>query len=439
MDEEDLMSYTNRLALITGLFFLVLSAPSGADTWYRLESTNFIMYTTASEKAARKLFNELEGFRILVLNFINFEIPADAEKVKIILFKNSGDLRKYTKDNQIAGYAIPTETSAIIVQSADSRVLDSTNVIYHEYVHTLLQHYPGRLPGWYNEGLAELFGATRYIGGKFNVGIAPNDRLEHFSYGGRMASFNDIVSDKYQTHRISFGHDPYVQYWLLAYYFEFGNKERKKDLDFYLLLYNDGMDSLEAFQTAFKQSPQKLWNLELKRYFSRSKIPSLRISIPPERLAASISHGEANMAEVKESLLMLKAMSAARAFSIKEYRKGRKLFQEVIDELDPGNGNHLGIINNYIWVLATTSDDKFRDGKEAVRLGELYIKDKTEKPDYLDTLAAAYAEAGRFEDAIRLQADLVSKLETNDENYAGFVERLERYKSNEPWLEEDDK
>lgn len=145
------------------------------------------------------------------------------------------------------------------------------------------------------------------------------------------------------------------------------------------------------------------------------------------------------MAEVKESLLMLKAMSAARAFSIKEYRKGRKLFQEVIDELDPGNGNHLGIINNYIWVLATTSDDKFRDGKEAVRLGELYIKDKTEKPDYLDTLAAAYAEAGRFEDAIRLQADLVSKLETNDENYAGFVERLERYKSNEPWLEEDDK
>jgi Flp pilus assembly protein TadD len=60
------------------------------------------------------------------------------------------------------------------------------------------------------------------------------------------------------------------------------------------------------------------------------------------------------------------------------------------------------------WVLATHNDPRYRDPAEAVRLAEA-ARDLTggNNAVVLDTLAAAYADAGRPEDAVRvgLQAE----------------------------------
>jgi protein O-mannosyl-transferase len=76
---------------------------------------------------------------------------------------------------------------------------------------------------------------------------------------------------------------------------------------------------------------------------------------------------------------------------------GRALvhFQKVI-RLNPPNG-----LSGLAWVMATTSDPKCRDGAKAVQLAEAANKMTGYKnPDMVDTLAAAYAEAGRFSEAI---------------------------------------
>ena len=427
------MKPVNQTALILLLVGILFIAQTRADTWFKLENSHFTMYTPVREKTARELFLELEGFRALVLNFVNIDIPPDTEKVKIVLFKNIGDFRKYSWSNDIAGYVIPTDKSAVIVQPARTWGLDSTNIIYHEFVHTLLRYYPRKLPSWYNEGLAELFGATKYSNGKFEVGIAPKDRLMSWVYGGKLASFDDIVADKYRTHRPGYYEDPYVQYWMLAHYLEFDSKERKKDLAFYLLLYNDGMDSLEAFRTAFKQSPDEFWRNELKRYIGRGRIHALRVEIRPELSDRTITFNEADTREVEGSLLLLRAYAANVALYRKDYRKGHELLNKLTSNLNPEYDKHLSIINNIVWLLSTNPDEQIRDGKEAVRMGELYIKGKTENIIYLDTLAAAYAEAGRFDEAVQLQTELVSRLEDNDDRYADFSERLKRYQSNKPW------
>ena len=53
------------------------------------------------------------------------------------------------------------------------------------------------------------------------------------------------------------------------------------------------------------------------------------------------------------------------------------------------------------WIRATAADAGLRDGAEAVRLaGEAVRLGGDDHPDALDTLAAAYAAAGRFEDAV---------------------------------------
>jgi Flp pilus assembly protein TadD len=66
--------------------------------------------------------------------------------------------------------------------------------------------------------------------------------------------------------------------------------------------------------------------------------------------------------------------------------------------LDP---NSVAALNNLAWLLATTSDPRLRDGGEAVRLAEHACQlTRYQKPFLMGTLAAAYAEAGRFNDAV---------------------------------------
>lgn len=70
-------------------------------------------------------------------------------------------------------------------------------------------------------------------------------------------------------------------------------------------------------------------------------------------------------------------------------------FQEAI-RLDPANG-----LAGLAWVMATTSNPQYRDGAKAVRLAKLANQITSYKqPEILDTLAAAYAEAGNFSEAI---------------------------------------
>jgi tetratricopeptide (TPR) repeat protein len=61
-----------------------------------------------------------------------------------------------------------------------------------------------------------------------------------------------------------------------------------------------------------------------------------------------------------------------------------------------------GACNNLAWVLATYPDDRVRDGAKAVALAERADHlAGGRNPVYLATLAAAYAEAARFDDAVR--------------------------------------
>jgi tetratricopeptide (TPR) repeat protein len=94
--------------------------------------------------------------------------------------------------------------------------------------------------------------------------------------------------------------------------------------------------------------------------------------------------------------------------------------------------------NNLAWLLATYPDPQIRNGKEAVELGEQACRlTNHEQPFYLGTLAAAYAEAGRFSEAVATaeQArDLARK--TGMEPVAQRNEQLlESYRAGRPYHE----
>jgi tetratricopeptide (TPR) repeat protein len=52
------------------------------------------------------------------------------------------------------------------------------------------------------------------------------------------------------------------------------------------------------------------------------------------------------------------------------------------------------------WILATSREDRLRDGKEALSLAQVALKSDPNSPTYLNSWAAALAENGRFPEAI---------------------------------------
>jgi len=77
------------------------------------------------------------------------------------------------------------------------------------------------------------------------------------------------------------------------------------------------------------------------------------------------------------------------------------------------------MLDELAWLLATYPDSRSRDGTEAVRLSE-HACDLTQRkiPVLLDTLAAAYAEAGDFPRAISTAEEALNRAQTSGDNDA---------------------
>jgi tetratricopeptide (TPR) repeat protein len=99
------------------------------------------------------------------------------------------------------------------------------------------------------------------------------------------------------------------------------------------------------------------------------------------------------------------------------------------------NPDFLPAINNLAWLLATHTDDQFRNGDKAVRLGEHACKlTNWNVPVLMGTLAAAYAEAKRFNEAISTatKARDVAIKQNQPEVAKRNDELLEQYKKGQP-------
>ncbi len=89
-------------------------------------------------------------------------------------------------------------------------------------------------------------------------------------------------------------------------------------------------------------------------------------------------------------------------------------------------------MNNLAYLLATSRDDHLRDGAKAVELALKANKLTGGKaPVLLDTLAAAYAEQGRFAEAGKADREAISRaLESKNAAQANaFKQHLSLYES----------
>jgi hypothetical protein len=105
--------------------------------------------------------------------------------------------------------------------------------------------------------------------------------------------------------------------------------------------------------------------------------------------------------------------------------------------------NSCAALNNLAWILATNGNPQVRNPAEAVELAERAYKitPYDRRPETLDTLAAAYAAAGRFDEAVRVAEKAMELTASSNVNRrvdalrSGIRSRIDLYRQRKPYYE----
>jgi tetratricopeptide (TPR) repeat protein len=90
------------------------------------------------------------------------------------------------------------------------------------------------------------------------------------------------------------------------------------------------------------------------------------------------------------------------------------------------------VYKNLAWLQATCPDPAFRDGSAAVANATRALQLANARPvEWLAILAAGHAEAGNFEEAVRLQTHCLA--EARPEDLGAMKDRLELYRNGQPY------
>jgi Tfp pilus assembly protein PilF len=132
------------------------------------------------------------------------------------------------------------------------------------------------------------------------------------------------------------------------------------------------------------------------------------------------------------AVLNVRSRLAAMLTAAGRTAEADRLYRDLI----PLQQDNPEVLNDFAWLLATAADPAVRNGAEAVRHAERACELTGRKQaGYIGTLAAAYAEAGRFEDATRAAQQAIDVATSAGEKERADINRqlLELYRAGEPF------
>jgi tetratricopeptide (TPR) repeat protein len=263
-------SFFRKIALAFALLLVALTAHKTAqakDTWIKVQSQNFTLIGNAGEKDIRQVANRLEQFRDVFSRLFpnaKFETPVPTT---VIVFKSMSSYKPFNPGNN-AGYFQKGDDVNYITLTNDP-TQNPFSIIYHEYVHLLIDNTSGNVPTWFNEGLAEYYST-------FTIA---DDRKVHL---GELIPYHLLTlrEDKLYPLRRLFGVNQqspeynegskrgmfYAESWALVHYLlQANNGQRVLQLGKFLELLGSNVPLDDAFKQALGTDIDS-FEKELKKY-----------------------------------------------------------------------------------------------------------------------------------------------------------------------------
>ena len=386
-----------RLAVImlsVGLLYLTAPAASQAkDNWTKVRSRNFTLVGNASEKEIRQVATRLEQFRDVFTRLFRgaqFDTPVPAT---VIVFKSMDSYKPFNLGNN-AGYFQKGEDVNYITLTTDASQ-NPFSVIYHEFVHLLVDNTSGNVPVWFNEGLAEYYST-------FDI---EEDRKVHLGdlipyhlatlREGRLFPLRSLFAVDHYSPEYNEGSKRgmfYAESWALVHYLILGNNgQRLPQLGKFVELVGRNVAIEDAFKQAFQTDVEVLQN-ELKRYIEghtfRMQVATFerKLEFDNEMIATPLAEAEAQAylgdlllhtnrlddaeARLQRALALDSKLTMAQAsLGIVRTRQGRfdearKALQEAVA------GNSSNYLAHYYYAFAVS-----REGMDSMNFVRSYSPD----------------------------------------------------------------
>ena len=182
----------------------------------------------------------------------------------------------------------------------------------------------------------------------------------------------------------------------------------------------DFKQAIEDFEQLLKLSPDNAELLsQIGILYQASKKPTAAIA----KFTEALDHDKSLFPALRgraDSYLSV----GKQAEAIADYDKALKL--------EPKDS---GVLNNLAWVLATSPEEKLRDGKRAVELATRACEETKYKAAHvLSTLAASYAETGQWDEAVKWSKKAVEAGD-DDSIKDQLKKELASYEAKKPWYE----
>jgi tetratricopeptide (TPR) repeat protein len=183
--------------------------------------------------------------------------------------------------------------------------------------------------------------------------------------------------------------------------------------------FDEAIAAIQPFADAQPLNPQ--WRLQIAQFYSAGRRPRKAI----ETVNLVLKNDSDNSAALR--------IRGDAYLSIGKHAEAIKDLEAALAE-EPKNS---GILNNLAWVLSTSPEDGVRNGKRSIELA-LQACEVTEykRPHIISTLAAAYAESGDWENAVKWSTKAV---EMSDESEKEILDQLKdelkHYQEKKPFRE----
>ena len=180
-------------------------------------------------------------------------------------------------------------------------------------------------------------------------------------------------------------------------------------------------EAIPLYERALRASP-KLAELHYNLGVTYRDVGRLEEAIRQLRAA-----NELNPRLAEAYLELGKTLAKAHRYgeAIETFRRGL--------EVEP---RHMIMGNEMAWLMATVPEARLRNAPQAIQIGERLAElTSRQEPKPLDTLAAAYADAGRFDDAVATAREALARAGAlNQSNLVAAISiRLKNYEAREPY------
>lgn len=307
---------SRRSILFAAVIFVVNRPAAKADSWTKLSTPNFELYTTAGEKKGREAILYFEQVRSFFKQASGYKRLSEFP-VRIVAFRGEKQYQPYRiNESAIAYYSRGRSRDYIVMQDISSEHYPAA---VHEYTHLIVQHSGLQLPVWLNEGLAELYSTLKPDGNRAAVGDIISGRaralLTSQWIGLDVLTGVDHQSPLYneRDHAGMF----YAESWALTHLLFFEPNYRPNFAKF-LSSASSGKSTDEACQAAFGKH---LWEVEvdLRQYLKGGRFYHAIFDVKLEKSAedpevAEASEFESGMALADLLAVIHKFEEAAKAY-----------------------------------------------------------------------------------------------------------------------------